>query len=82
MTKIDDYENLLNSTDDDAKLRKLGIKAHNLLMKVKKMRKYGLKRGGESDPYNIIYKVLRRTEYLDKLWAISSKLYDKLNSIE
>ena len=82
MTKIDDYENLLNSTDDDAKLRKLGIKAHNLLMKIKKMRKYGLKRGGESDPYNIIYKVLRRTEYLDKLWGISSKLYDKLNSID
>lgn len=82
MTKIDDYCDLLNTTNDDAKLRKLGIKAHRLLMKIKNMRKFGLQRGGETDPYNIIYKVLRRTEYLDKLWGISSKLYDKLNSIE
>ena len=81
MTKIDNYYDLLNSTTDDAKLRKLGDKAHRLLKKIKAMRKFGLKRGGEGDPYNIVYKVLRRTEYLDKLWGISSKLYDKLNSI-
>ena len=81
MTKIDDYVDLMNSTNDDAQLRKLGKKAHKLLNKIKSMRKLGLKRGGETDPYNIIYKVLRRTEYLDKLWGISSKLYDKLNSI-
>lgn len=82
MTKIDNYYDLLNSTTDDAKLRKIGNKAHRLLKKIKAMRKFGLKRGGEGDPYNIVYKVLRRTEYLDKLWSISSKLYDKLNSIE
>ena len=81
MTKIDNYLEKLDSSDDEYELRKLGEKSHKLLNKIKAMRKYGLKRGGETDPYNIIYKVLRRTEYLDKLWGISSDLYDKINSI-
>ena len=46
------------------------------------MRKLGLKRGGESDSFNIIYKVLRRAGYMDMLWDLSSSLYDKLNSID
>ena len=66
MTKIDNYLEKLDSSDDEYELRKLGEKSHKLLNKIKAMRKYGLKRGGETDPYNIIYKVLRRTEYLDK----------------
>ena len=45
------------------------------------MRKFGLERGGESDSFNIIYKVLRRTGYLDKLYNLSSLVYDKYNSI-
>ena len=45
------------------------------------MRKIGFKRGGESDQFNIVYKVLRRTGYIDKLWNLKSSLYDKLNSI-
>lgn len=82
MTKIDDYTDESNSTDDNDALNKIGKKAHRLLKKIKAMRKYGLNRGGESDPYNICYKVLRRTGYLDKLWDLSSKLYDKMNSIK
>lgn len=81
MTKIDDYCDILKDSNDEAELKKLGVKAHCLLKKIKAMRKFGLKRGGEGDPYNVIYKVLRRTEYLDKLWSISSELYDKINSM-
>lgn len=81
MTKIDDMEDELNVTDDKAITRKIGKKADSLLRKVKKMRKTGLERGGESDPLNIVYKVLRRTEYLDKLWDIKSTCYDKEQSI-
>ena len=82
MTRIDDLIDLFKKTDDDAELRKIGRKAHLLLSKIKRMRKSGLERGGESDPYNIIYKVLRRTGRLDMLWKLNSNLYDKLNSID
>lgn len=82
MTKIDNYCLESNSTDDSVKLSKIGKKCKKLLSKLKAMRKFGLNRGGETDPYNIIYKVLRRTEYLDKLWNLSSTLYDKINSIQ
>ena len=81
MTKIDDYNDKLNNTDDNYELSMLGKKAHYLLNKIKAMRKYGLKRDGEMDSYNIVYKVLKRSGYLDKLWDISSNLYDKINSI-
>ena len=82
MTDIDDLYGLFKKTDDDAKLRKIGEKAHNLFGKIKAMRKDGLSRGGESDKDNIVYKVLRRTGYMDILWNLSSQLYDKLNSID
>jgi len=81
MTDIDDLYDAFKNTDDDTKLRKIGEKAHKILDYVKSMRKKGLDRGGESDSGNIIYKVLRRTGYMDILWKLSSKLYDKLNSI-
>ena len=81
MTKIDDLYDAFKATNDDAELREIGRKAHKLRDKIKKMRKFGLNRGGESDSFNIIYKVLRRAGYMDMLWDLSSELYDKLNSI-
>lgn len=81
MTKIDDLLDLFEKTDDDAKLREIGKTAHKLYNKIKRLRKFGLKRGGESDPYNIVFKVLRRTGYLEKLWNLNAELYDKVNSL-
>ena len=81
MTSIDDLYNEFNATNDDAELREIGRRAHKLLNKIKRMRKFGLQRGGESDSFNIIYKVLRRAGYMDMLWNLSSELYDKINSI-
>ena len=81
MTAIDDLYDEFENTDDDAQLRKIGTKAHKLLNKIKRMRKFGLNRGGESDSFNIIYKVLRRSDYMESLWRLNSELYDKLNSI-
>ena len=82
MTLIDDLHDELNSTDDDAVLREIGKKAHRLLNRIKRMRKFGLSRNGESDALNIVYKVLRRSGRMDMLWSLSSELYDKLNSID
>lgn len=81
MTLIDDLQDEFNSTDDDAKLREIGNKAHRLLNRIKRMRKFGLSRGGESDPLNITFKVLRRSGYIEMLWGLSAELYDKLKSI-
>ena len=81
MTSIDDLYDEFNATNDDAELRDIGRRAHKLLNKIKRMRKFGLQRGGESDSFNIIYKVLRRAGYMDMLWNLSSELYDKINSI-
>ena len=81
MTKIDDLWDEFEDTDDRVKLRDIGKRSHKLLNKIKRMRKYGLERSGESDSFNIIYKVMRRMGYLDKIWELNSNLYDKINTI-
>ena len=81
MTKIDDLQDECDSTDDEAKLREIGKRAKKLYRKIKRMRKFGLNRSGEGDSLNIIYKVLRRSGHLEKLWDLSSTLYDKVNSL-
>ena len=81
MTKIDDLQDECDSTDDDVKLRDIGKRAKKLYRKIKRMRKFGLNRSGEGDSLNIVYKVLRRSGYLEKLWDLSSTLYDKVNSL-
>ena len=31
---------------------------------------------------NIIFKILRRTKYIDKIWELINTSYDKINSIK
>jgi hypothetical protein len=81
MTIIDDMYDALASTDDSHKIEQMGDDASYLWKKVKEMRKKGLETEGESSPQNIVYKVLRRTGYLDRLWKLSNVVYDKSNSI-
>lgn len=81
MTIIDDMYDALNSTDDSHKVEMIGDDASYLWKKVKKMRKKSLEKHGESGSGNIIYKILRRTEYLDKLFKLSTIVYDRTNSI-
>ena len=49
--------------------------------KIKKMRQSGLESGGEFSYENLIFKVLRRTGYLEDLIKIKNDSYDKTNSI-
>lgn len=81
MTIIDDMYNALNSTDDSHMVETIGEDAQYLWKKVKSMRKTSLERNGESGAGNIVYKILRRTQYLDKLFKLMSIVYDKNNSI-
>jgi hypothetical protein len=44
------------------------------------LRKKGLSRKGEMDEANIIYKSIKRNGYLEKLWDLSDKVFDKVFS--
>lgn len=81
MTIIDDMYNTLNVTDDSHKIETIGDDAQYLWKKVKAMRKASLESNGESGAGNIVYKILRRTQYLDKLFKLFSTVYDRNNSI-
>ena len=81
MTIIDDMYNTLNDTDDSYEIETIGKDAKYLWKKVKSMRTNSLEKNGESGAGNIVYKVLRRTKYLDKLWKLSTIVYDRTNSI-
>ena len=81
MTIIDDMYDALNSTSDSYEIETIGDDAKYLWKKVKNMRKKGLETQGESSSANIVYKILRRTNYLEKLWKLSTIVYDRSNSI-
>lgn len=81
MTIIDDMYDALASTDDSHKIEQMGDDASYLWKKVKEMRKSSLEKNGESGSGNIVYKILRRTGYLDRLFKLSNVVYDKTNSI-
>ena len=81
MTIIDDMYDTMMSTSDGHVLDQVGEDAHYLWDKVKDLRKKSLNRNGESGSGNIVYKVLRRTGYLDKLFKLFSTVYDRSNSI-
>ena len=50
--------------------------------RLKNLRKEGLNKGGEMSSGNIIFKILRRTKYIDKIWDLINTSYDKINSIK
>lgn len=49
--------------------------------KIKQMRKAGLESGGEYSIENLVFKVLRRTAFMDLLSDLKAKAYDKLMTI-
>lgn len=81
MTKIDDIEKIL---DNETDMHKIYI-YHNKLMKIykilKELRKKSLIKNGEMSNGNIIWKVLRRFGYIDKIWKLIDLSYDTVNSI-
>ena len=81
LTKIEDLEDEFNEPYDEVKLEKLSYKIDRLLDTLKKVRQEGLNKKGEMSVGNIIYKICRRTGYLDKLWDLKNKVYDKKNSL-
>lgn len=82
MTFIDDVQDKLRNEKDSHKLEQLSTKVKKLFNRLHKQRQESLDKNGEMGTYNIIWKVLRRTEYLDKMWDIINTIYNKINSIK
>lgn len=71
-TIMNEIDSLLQMKDDDAIVEK----AERIKEKVKKLRKSGLEKGGEYSIENLAFKVLRKSEYLQKLSDIKTKAFD------
>lgn len=81
MTLVDGYENELKKETDTHKIDKIGERVKKLLDKIKGVRKESLKRSGEMGSGNVIYKIIRRMGYLDKIWDIINNTYNKSKTI-
>ena len=82
MTEIDNIEKKLDKTEDLHKIETFGNKLKSIFNRVKKARRESLERSGEMSSMNIVYKLLRRTKYLDKLWDMVNVTYNKVNSLK
>ena len=76
MTYIDDLHNSYLSTSDEYELKEISKTLSNILDLIYKIRKKGLDNKGELDELNIIFKIIRRSGYLDLIWNIIDNIYD------
>lgn len=81
MTDIDNLIDEYNSTKDTHKIEDIGRRARRLFYKIKRVRKDSISNYGESGVGNIVFKVLRRTKYLEKLYDLRIAAFDKVNSL-
>ena len=82
MTQIDNIEKKQKNAKDDYKVEQCRKELLKIFDRLKKLRKEGLNKGGEMSSGNIIFKILRRTKYIDKIWELINTSYDKINSIK
>lgn len=81
MTQVDKLETKQKKEKDEHKIETIQKQLKNVYDKVKKLRTEGLKKGGEMSSGNIIFKILRRAGYIDKIWRLINTSYDRINSL-
>ena len=81
MTAIDDMYDEFNNTEDNHQLEEIESTLDYMWDFLKSMRRTGLSREGEQSSLNIIYKIIKRNGYIDKICDMRDNIYDKLNSI-
>ena len=82
MKAIEKLESDCEHSDDEYSAEEVAKKAKDLFDKIKSMRRDALKHGGEMSVGNIIFKCLRRFNYIGRLADVKSKTYDKIYSIK
>ena len=78
MTKIDA---MLSDYNNRKGLDNLDSKAYNLFMNLRRQRQESLSTSGEMGSGNIIYKILKHSGYLDKLWDVINGAFDRSMSM-
>lgn len=83
INKIDNIEDSYkNAKNDEYKIRKISKKIEQLFNDIKNERKNDLNsKDNEISNGNIVFKCLRRLNYIDKLYDLKTKTYDKMNSL-
>lgn len=83
MNEIDKIEYSLKKEKDNYKISKLGERAKSLFDKIKKERSIGFKtsESDEMNSFNIVFKSLRRNDYIGKLKSMIQYVEDHINSI-
>lgn len=81
ITTIDSICDKFNKDNDNYENNTIIKEIDDILKKIINMRRVGLKNNGEFSNENIVYKILRRYGYLDKLYELKIKLYDIVNSL-
>ena len=71
-----------DATNDKKQLEDIGKKVKKLFDRIKGMRREGLKKRGEMSIGNIVFKYLRRYDYISDLMDLKYELYDKIKSLE
>jgi hypothetical protein len=82
MDKIDSLEHDIETSSTDTEKSEILARVETFYDKVKNLRSDSLKKYGEMAPGNIIYKILRRTNYLDKLMDLKTRAYDSEMSLQ
>ena len=82
MKAIEKLESDCERSDDEYSAEEVAKKVKDLFDKIKSMRREALKHGGEMSVGNIIFKCLRRFNYIGRLADVKSKTYDKIYSIK
>lgn len=81
ITFVDEMDKTASKSDDKDELLTIHNKLKKLFSVLSGMRIESLSTEGEMGTYNIIWKVLRRTGRLDKMWDVINLCFDKVNSI-
>jgi len=83
MNKIDNLIDIYKRhKDDEYEMRKVADDAAEMMSEIKKLRKDDLaKYNREMCDGNIIFKALRRSDYIGKLIKLKNLAYDKINSL-
>ena len=80
-TVIEELEDSYDVCEIDSDLEELLDATEKVIDYVHSMRKEQLSSKGEMSVGNIVYKYLRREEYLNRLYDLHNAIYDSLNSI-
>jgi len=81
-TKIKTWTSKIDKALEDAKKGNDGKRLKELKDKIKEYRQSGLEKEGELSYENLVFKYLRRSGYIGKLFDLKTKLKDKSLSIE